>query len=49
VIHPFFKGGAKIRLFTELPNSKTVFQLQFIHLQFTIVLPLDECNCKSVN
>jgi hypothetical protein len=25
VIHPFFKGGAKIRLFPELPNRKMEF------------------------
>jgi len=29
VIHPFFKGGAKIRLFPKLPNSKTAFDLLF--------------------
>jgi len=29
VIHPFFKGGAKIRLFLKLPNRKTVFDLLF--------------------
>jgi hypothetical protein len=33
VIHPFFKGGAKIRLFPELPNPK---QNSFTIYSFTI-------------
>jgi len=36
VIRPFFKGGAKIRLFPKLPNRKTIFDLLFCHLLFTI-------------
>jgi len=31
VIHPFFKGGAKIRLFPELPNRKMDF-IDYLHI-----------------